>query len=89
MSIRFVLLAAVIYFAPKAVLAKTIESQPASKEMEEAVESASQPEEILHKQSLAVHMGLTQQEVVFGKPRNFRSESLNNFGLDPITEEEP
>lgn len=90
MSIRLFLLAAVVYFAPKSVSAKTIETQPVLAPIEESeVESDNQPEEITHRSGLAVHMGLTPAEVVFGKPRNFRSESLNNFGLDPITDEEP
>jgi hypothetical protein len=53
---------------------------------EAVVENDNQPEEVVHRQSLAVYMGLTPSEVVFGKPRNFRSEGLNNFALEPITE---
>jgi hypothetical protein len=82
MSMRLFLLAAVVYFAPKAVSAKTIET-------ETLVAPIEQSEEITHKRGLAVHMGLTPTDVLFGKPRSFRSESLNNFGLDPITDEEP
>ena len=90
MSIRLFLLAAVVYFAPKAVSAKPIETQRALSPIEESeVASDDQPEEITHRRGLAVHLGLTSAEVVFGKPRNFRSKSLNNFGLDPITDEEP
>ncbi len=90
MSMRLFLLAAVVYFAPKAVSAKTIETETLVAPIEQSeVESDNQPEEITHKRGLAVHMGLTPTDVLFGKPRSFRSESLNNFGLDPITDEEP
>ena len=81
MYLRLILLAAIVYFASPKALAQEIESA--------SIESSSEPEPITKKQSLAAHLGFTDQDVAFGQPRNFRAESLNNFGLDPITDEEP
>lgn len=97
MIIRFALLMAVLYFVPKEAYAKNIQAPKPAPAVEATGEASAdapaadddnEPEEIMHRKGLAVHLGLSQQEVVFGKPRNFRSESLNNFGLDPITDEE-
>lgn len=88
MYLRLLLLAAVVYFASPKALAQT-NSDQAEETNETVIESDSDPEQITHRQTLAVHMGLTNTEVIFGKPRNFRAESLNSFGLDPIADEEP
>jgi hypothetical protein len=82
MYLRLLLVGAVVYFAPKFAFAE----EQAGRSTDSVAESQNQPEEVVHRQSLAVYMGLTPSEVVFGKPRNFRSEGLNNFALDPLTE---
>jgi hypothetical protein len=43
-----------------------------------------QVETIVRRADLAVHMGVADQEIVFGSPRNFRSESLNQNTLEPL-----
>jgi len=96
MSIRFVLVAAVLYFLwSTGTHAQPLEIQPVehhgSLEPEEDGEiDWDQPENIIRKQSLAVHLGLTPADVIFGVPRTFRSEPLNTFQLEPLFEaEEP
>lgn len=42
--------------------------------------------EIIHKRDLATHLGLTSDEAVFRKPRNFRSNALNEMRLDDSPE---
>lgn len=82
MNLRILLLVAIIYFAPKGWAEETAGISPNQENREPAAE------EVTSRQSLAVHMGLTSKDAIFGKPRNFRSEALNNFQLDPLTEAE-
>lgn len=43
-----------------------------------------EPEKIISRQSLAVYLGITAQDVVFAPPRNFSTEQLNSLELEPM-----
>ena len=79
MYIRCLALAAVICLIPSTSIADT-----------DTDIAANEPETITRRADLAVYLGLSANDVVFGEPRNFRSESMNNFPLEPLNEaEEP
>ncbi len=78
MFYRLFVIMVVVYFASPIALAA---------EPEAASKNEAQPEDVQIRKDLAAQLGLTAHEVVFGKPRNFRSESLNSLGLDPISDE--
>lgn len=87
MAIRIALLAAVFYFTPKtfATNYKIAPPEGAATESEEWSEG-DEPEPIVKHASLAAFMGMTPQNVIFGQPRNFRTEGLNNIQLEPLYE---
>jgi len=75
--LRIALLLAVLYFG---------QSTFASARIDETAKPASgdDPEKVIARGSLATHLGLGPQDVVFASPRNFRSEQMNQLSLEPI-----
>lgn len=72
---QWVVLALIIILSP---IALGLETET------KAAQAAIEPEQIVRNKSLAVHLGLTSDEVVFSAPRNFRSEQINMIRLEEI-----
>lgn len=78
---RIFLILTVVYFGQGAFAVQIPDEQnkPAT---------GDEPEKIIARESLATHLGLGPQDVVFAPPRNFRSEQLNQLSLEPLSTEE-
>jgi hypothetical protein len=69
---KFVLLFAIVCF-PLTVLAEGKEDV-----------SIQEEEIIVKKAELAVHMGIADQEIIFGTPRSFRSKAMDQVAIEPM-----
>ena len=55
----------------------------AATELPAAKADQSDAELVTHRRTLATQLGLTDQDVDFGKPRNFKENELNELQLEP------
>lgn len=79
---RIGLILAVLYFGQGAFAGQVPDEQAKDA-------TGNDPEKIIARESLATHLGLGPQDVVFASPRNFRSEQMNQLSLEPLDSEEP
>lgn len=83
------LIAATSFTITSHALEKKTEADPVSRATATFTAEAAQ---VKHMHDLKTHLGLTDEPVVFGKTRNFRTKSMDDVSnadsVDPITEKE-